>query len=304
MAFSWRFAWVGAAILLIGAAGVLSVAWYACEILTHPKLEASPYRPSDYNLELEKVRFKSLDGLPLTGWFVRGANGATIILAHGMGSDWKKFLPHADYLHNAGYSVFMFDFRYRGEHEGKEFTGGAREYWDIIGAVNYLKTRPDVDMTRIGVLGGSAGAASAIIAAAETAEIKGVIAQIPFTSVGRILNHTFPKLTGLPSFPFAPITRVLCELRFGVDLRETSPIKVVEKISPRPIFFVDEGRDHLFPCDSVEDLYNAARDPKEFWMVPEAEHGRAREARPEEYRRRVLAFWQKVFGNQPEPLEQ
>jgi hypothetical protein len=34
------------------------------------------------------------------------------------------------------------------------------------------------------------------------------------------------------------------------------------------LFLFDEGRGHLFPCDSGEDLYNAARDPKEFWMVP------------------------------------
>ncbi|MFQ5926557.1 MAG: alpha/beta hydrolase, partial [Terriglobia bacterium] len=232
----------------------------------------------------------------LAGWFIPGTNGATVILAHGMGSERSWMLSHANYLHKDGFSVLLFDFRYRGEHEGDDFTGGAKERWDIEGAVDYLKTRSDVDPDRIGAQGSSAGAASAILAAAETPEIKGVVAQIPFNSVSGILNHIFPILTGLPSFPFAPVTRLVCEFRLGVDLDDIAPDKVIAKISPRPVFLIDEGKDHLFPYDSVEVLYNLAREPKQFWSVPGAKHGKAWETAPEEYERQVLAFWRKALG--------
>jgi pimeloyl-ACP methyl ester carboxylesterase len=65
----------------------------------------------------------------------------------------------------------------------------------------------------------------------------------------------------------------------------------------RPILLVDDGQDTLFPCDSVEDLYVAAGEPKEFWIVPEARHGKAWETKPEEYKRRVLAFWREALGS-------
>ncbi len=205
-------------------------------------------------------------------------------------------LPHADYLYRAGFSVLLFDFRYRGESEGDAQTLGAKESWDIQSAVDYLKTRPDVDPERIGVHGSSLGAASAILAAAEKPEIKGVVAQIPFTSINGILCHSFKEKFGLPCFPFAHVTVWITELRLGVDFDKVAPVEVVGKISPRPILLIDEGLDALFPCNSVETLYEAAGDPRMFWSVPDAKHGKARETAPEEYERRVLAFWRETLG--------
>lgn len=285
-----------AVVVGVGVAIVLAVGWYASEEVIHPPQKESPYKPSEFNLPLEDVHFQSRDGLRLAGWFVAGTNGATVVLAHGRGSYKDWMLPHADYLYRAGFSVLLFDFRFRGESEGDAQTFGAKESWDIQSAVDYLKTRPDVDPKRIGVHGSSLGAASAILAAAEKPEIKGVVAQIPFTSVNGILCHAFRKKFGLPCFPFAYATKWISELRLGVDFDNVAPIEVIGRISPRPVFLIDEGKDALFPCDSVENLYNAAKGPREFWMVPEAEHGKAREARPEEYKRRVLSFWRHTFG--------
>jgi fermentation-respiration switch protein FrsA (DUF1100 family) len=205
-------------------------------------------------------------------------------------------LPHADYLYRDGFSVLMFDFRYRGESEGDEQTLGAKEPWDIEAAVNYLKKRPDVDPRRIGVQGDSLGAAAAILAAAETLEIKGVIADIPFKSLSSVIDHSFTHLVGLPSFPFAPVSKFICELRLWVDLDDVAPIKVIGEISPRPVFLIDNLKDDLFPSDSVERLYAAAREPKQLWQIPGAPHGKGWETAPEEYERRVLTFWRETFG--------
>ena len=292
-----RMVYWAVATFLVVVGSVFAIGWYGCEMLTHPELGQSPYTLPQYpHLPVEDVYFKSRDGVRLGAWFFPGTNGATIILAHGMGSERSSMLPHANYLHKDGFSVLLFDFRYRGEHEGDEYTGGVRERWDVEGAVDYLKTRSDVDATRIGVQGGSGGAVSAILATGETPEIKGVVAHTPFTSVPMVLNHVFPILTRLPSFPFAPVARRICEFRLDVDFEEMSPIKFIGKISPRPIFLIDEGLDQMFPCNSVELLYKAAGEPKEFWSVPDAEHGTAWKKAPEEYERRVLAFWRDTLG--------
>ena len=274
---------------------IFAVGWYASEEVIHPPEDPSPYSPEQYNLPLEKVHFQSRDGLRLAGWFVAGTNGATVVLAHGRGGYKDWMLPHADYLYRAGFSVLLFDFRYRGESEGDAQTLGAKESRDIQSAVDYLKTRPDVDPGLIGVQGNSLGAASAILAAVETTEIQGAVAEIPFTSINDILCHSFKHEFGLPCFPFAWVTKWISESRLGIDFDKVAPVETINKISPRPVFLIDEGLDKLFPCDSVEVLYKAGGDPKMFWSVPEATHGKAWETNPEEYERRVLAFWRQTF---------
>ena len=101
-----------------------------------PAVGGIAYDRSQFDLPLEDVHFQSRDGLRLAGWFIPGTNGATVILAHGRGSERSRMLPHANYLHKDGFSVLIFDFRYRGESEGDESTLGAKEPWDIEGAVD------------------------------------------------------------------------------------------------------------------------------------------------------------------------
>ena len=283
----------------IAATVVCVGAWIGCDRAIHPPLEESPYDTSQFDLPLEDIHFESHDGLRLAGWFIPGTNGATVILAHGRGGERSGMLPNANYLHKDGFSVLMFDFRYRGESEGEESTLGAKEPWDIEAAVDYLKTRSDIDPERIGVQGCSLGAVSAILAAAETPEIKGVVAEIPFKNLTSAIAHAFKHAkegVGLPSFPFAPVSKFFCELRLGVDLNEVSPVNVIGQISPRPVFLIDDLEDDVFPRDSVEALYEAAREPKELWQIPGAPHGQGWETAPEEYERRVLAFWRRTFG--------
>jgi fermentation-respiration switch protein FrsA (DUF1100 family) len=284
------------AVFLLILVGVGAIGWVGCKRGLHPERAPKKYYLSDFNLPgLETVHFKSRDGFRLAGWFVQGINGATIILAHGRGGDKTWMLPHADYLHRDGFSVLMFDFRHRGESEGDAQTLGAKESWDIESAVAYLKKRSDVDPARIGVLGNSLGAASAILAAAEMRDIKGVVAESSFTSINDAMWWTFPRIVGLPSFPFAPVSKFICELRLGVDLDAVAPIKAIAKISPRPVFLIDNLEDNLFPSDSAETLYAASREPKRLWQIPGCPHGQGWVCAPGEYERRVLDFWRKTF---------
>jgi pimeloyl-ACP methyl ester carboxylesterase len=272
------------------------ISWSACTKAIHPEREVSPYKLSGYDLSVEEVRFKTRDNLTLAGWFIPGTNGATVILVHGRSGNRHWMLPHANYLHKSGFSVLLYDSRSFGESEGDVVTQGAKEPWDIEGAVEYLKTRTDIDPERIGVQGNSLGAASAILAAAEMPEIKGVVAQIPFNSFNDVLCHVFPQIVGLPCFPFAPITKFICECRLWVDYDYVDPSKVIGTISPRPVFLIDELADRLFPPDSVEVLCEAAREPKKLWKIPRAPHGKGYGTAPDEYERRVLDFWQQTFG--------
>ena len=209
-----RIYWAVGIVSVVAVLAVIAVGLYASEKFIHPP-EDPPIDPEPFDLPLKDVYFESRDGLRLAGWFVGGTNGATIILAHGRGSDHSYMLADAKYLHENWFSVFLFDFRYRGKSEGDAQTLGAKEAWDIESAVNILKTRTDVDAERIGVQGNSMGAVAVILAAAEMPEIQGVIAEIPFMSIRGTFNHSFEKIIGLPSFPFALVTKWICELRLA-----------------------------------------------------------------------------------------
>jgi pimeloyl-ACP methyl ester carboxylesterase len=285
-------------VLFIMCLTVLCIlSWIGCERAIHPKTEVSQYTLSQFDLAVENIRFKTRDSLTLAGWFIPGTNGSAVILVHGRESTRHEMLPHAYYLNKDGFSVLLYDSRYRGESEGEAVTYGAREKWDIEAAVDYLQVRNEVVPKRIGVQGSSLGAASAILAAAEIPEIKGVIARIPFKSFNGVLYHAYPKLIGLPAFPFAPLTKCFCEIRLGVDFDSVDPSKVIGKISPRPIFLIDELEDDLFPSDSVEVLYEAAGEPKQLWQIPGAGHGKGFETDPEGYSKRALEFWRQTLGN-------
>jgi dipeptidyl aminopeptidase/acylaminoacyl peptidase len=287
--------WVAATatILSVAFVALFAVGWYASERVIHPPQDVPP---TSSDLRTERVSFMSRDGLRLAGWFVPGTNGATVVLAHGRGAEHSQMLPDAEILNASGFSVFLFDFRFRGQSEGAAQTLGAKESWDVQSAFDYLRTRADVDAARIGVQGISMGAVAAIVAAAERPEIRGVIAEIPFASINSIMNHSFRQEFDLPAFPLAHITKWIGEWRVGLDFDRLAPIEVIGRISPRPVLLIDDADDRLFPPDTVELLHQAAREPKALWQVPNCRHGNARRCVPGEYQRRVIGFWQDTFG--------
>jgi fermentation-respiration switch protein FrsA (DUF1100 family) len=69
---------------------------------------------------------------------------------------------------------------------------------------------------------------------------------------------------------------------------------VVERISPRPVFFIyaagGQGGEEL-----SQDFYESAGEPKDVWKVPEGGHVGGAEARPREYERRMIAFFDEAL---------
>ena len=276
---------------------LIAVAWIGMERALRRPPRAEEHRPADYCLPVEEVSFPSRDGLRLAGWFVPGGNGATIVLLHGYGRSRAELLPHADYLHRAGYSLLMLDFRSRGESEGKIVTVGVKEPLDVLGTLDYLKSRPDVDSVRIGLQGVSLGAMAGLIAMAQSPEVKGLVAEGGFTTIRSVLGRGFQHFTRLPPLLLAGLAEIIGQLHYGLRPQDVQPIRELAKINPRSIFFIHGLEDDLIPPEESRRLYEAARGGRELWLVPEAAHARAIEAAPEEYQRRVLAFWERCLGD-------
>ena len=105
----------------------------------------------------EDVRFPSGD-VQLAGTLLAPSTAGkhpAIILVHGSGAENREFiLPFARFLVRRGVAVFGYDKRGVGGSTGDWQTASFEVLaGDVVAAFDYLKTRKDVDATRIGLLG-------------------------------------------------------------------------------------------------------------------------------------------------------
>ena len=279
--------------------GPLAVAWFLSGQLLHPKPRVEDNSLDNIPLPVEPVSFASRDGTRLAGWFIpapgRPQPAPGIVLSHGWARSRCELLPHAAFLHRAGFAVLMFDYRHRGESEGDAITMGIRERSDLLAAIDTLCARPEVDAGRIGVFGMSMGGVISVLVGARDGRVRAICAEAPFATHEVIMTRALRHYFHLPSFPVAHLARWIFKLRVGASLDDVDPVDFVADFSPRPLFIMACERDAVIGCDETERLYAAAAQPKRFWLIPGADHARGWQAAGAEYEQRVTAFFQETL---------
>lgn len=287
----------------MGGLGLLAIAgWLVADRASHPPrvFRAAELQTYPFAGVAEEVQFASRDGTHLRGWFLpgHGHTGWTVILLHGYGQSRTAMLPHAAYLHGAGHNVLLFDLRGSGQSGGDRVTFGMLEPLDVLGAVDAVLRRPEVDPSRLAVQGVSMGAAQAILSLAVDWRLRAAIAESAFSSLDEMIARNFRQYIGLPAFPFATALTFVIERRAGGRAGDVHPEAAVRRFRDRALFVIDDENDRLNPHHSGQRLYTAASGPKEYWRVPGAGHAGAYAADPAEYARRVLAFYARHEGTE------
>ncbi len=95
------------------------------------------------------------------------------VLSHGFASDGTVMESSARLLVKKGISAMIFDLRGHGD-SGGSLDGNCQE--DIIDACNVLSSLPEVDSSRIALIGHSLGAIESIIAATRIKNLKALVA--------------------------------------------------------------------------------------------------------------------------------
>ena len=262
---------------------------------THPPRYQLHIPPSDYHVPYETVSFTTRDGVLLKGWVVKPERLLTktpaIIICHGVGANKSDFTELAVFLSKRGYVVLLFDFRAHGESEGNRTSLGYREQKDIVAALDLLKTRPEIDVKRIGIYGFSMGGSAAILAAAQTNAFRAVVVDSAFTSLRDQAHDAITGFYRLPSFPFLPLAIMGYQLYFQTSVDNISPVSVIAKIAPTPVLIIAGEGDALIPADNGRRLFSAAKEPKELWIIPNADHGATMVAAGSAYEERVGEFF-------------
>lgn len=253
------------------------------------------------HMETEEVWFRSLDRTRLHGLWVPGRKEyPTVVLCHGYFKSLAEPLGVGVKLNEAGYNVFLFDFRACGRSGGRFTTIGYKETWDLQAAVRFVRER--YGRGPVGVLGISMGAAAAITAAAQTEEMAALVADSAFAHLEGVMRKKIPEFALFRWLvPFGWISVLIGEVMAGARLRRVRPVDCVGRLSPRPILFVHGERDSYIPHEQPRELFEAAGEPKEEWMAPGSDHAVARLDHPEEYMRRVRAFFDRYLLEPKKP---
>ncbi len=251
--------------------------------------------PEDLGMPCEDVSVVNEDGQRLTGWYIPGDNGATIMAAHGSPGGRQDVLYEAQFFNERGYSVLMGSFRAHDESEGERVTYGSDEQKDLAAWHQYLLGRDDVDPERIGLYGESMGGGTSILYTAKNDGIRALATVSGFALTQEVVEHFIKyENPGLPKWLISILSSLIVfwgEQVGDFDVEELDTEAVIADISPSPLLIMHGESDDKTGGSCGQQLYDAAEEPKEIWLCPECKHVDFEKHRPEEYQQTLLVFF-------------
>src|SRR5829696_2276695 len=271
----WRYprrALLAAGGLVVALAVVLPIG--LAYVTTHTGRAVVP--PNHLGVPYEDVSFTTGDGLELEGWYVPSRNGAAVIAFPGRNGPQKQ--------------TRMLARHGEGKSEGEPNSWGWGGDADVKAAIAYLRRRPDVDPDRIGGIGLSVGGEMMIETAAETGAVAAVVSEGAGArsfneemdqDVGELEKRT---LGGLLSVTKTASIAALANESPPANLRDLSA-----KVQQPLLLIAAPNSGH---GEELNRGYHAAAgENSTLWEIPESGHVGGLEARPEEYERRVVGFF-------------
>lgn len=311
MAFWILGAAVACAILLVGGFMAYVLTRYMPIIVNiFEEGQILPPPPSGARLAGEAVDFTATDGTPLHGIFLKGegGNGKTVVFCHEYGSDMHSLQKYGAALTRHGFCVFAFDFR--GHGASAETNGYVPRQWvtdkevkDTLGAIDYLKTRPDVDASNLGIFGVSRGAGSSICTADRCPDIKAILADSAFSTELTLEKYMKKWVSiyasvriiykNLPNFFYATLG-FLCRRAAQRRLKCSFPSveRAARRLAPRPLYMIYGEKDNYVGLNQAKDLFGCAGEPKALWVVPGARHNESAVVAGDEYAEKVSEFFE------------
>lgn len=146
--------------------------------------------------------------------------------------------------------------------EGYYYQGG---YADIMRMIDYIVTRPDIDSSKIAMVGTSQAGGIALAVTALDYRIKAVVAHVPFLCNFR-LAATMPSLAKT----LLDRARANNEKSFQT-LDYFDPYLLAAKIKV-PVFMTAGGKDVLCPAPTIRSVYDKINSKKEYKFYPDLPH--------------------------------
>jgi pimeloyl-ACP methyl ester carboxylesterase len=204
-------------------------------------------------LPLEEVWLTTPDKERIHGWWVPAGEGAPVLFwLHGNAGNIADRLENLALIHRRGIAVYILDYRGYGRSSGTPSESGL--YTDALTGMDYLKQQRGVPSRGIVVFGRSLGAAVAAEVVRQHGDVAGLVLETPFPSIAAVAR---PLYGGLP-------VECLLQARFELERRLTD--------ITCPLLVIHGDRDQVVPYALGQRVFEAAREPKQFYTIPGADH--------------------------------
>jgi uncharacterized protein len=244
---------------ILGAASVAAIVYASFAAYFSINERAILYRPNPQYVtpqglgltNIEEVKLKTSDGLTILAWVARPRGDAPMIVYfHGNGGSFQRLYGRIQKLNSFGYGVAMLGYRGYSGSDGAPTEDGL--YTDGRALMDWLNAQGYADRD-LAIYGQSLGSGVATKMAAER-RVAAVVLEAPYTSIPDVAAKF------LPYFP--------------LDLLVRDQFRSIDRIAAigAPLLIVHGGRDSVVPQDMGRALLAAAREPKQGYFPPDADH--------------------------------
>jgi len=232
--------------------------------------------PSNFKLMFEDIYITTKDSVAVHAWLVKAKNyqhAPTWIYFHGNAANIGYRLPNvAEFVNQLGINVLMLEYRGFGNSEGAPSERGLM--LDGEAALEYIRSRRDIDQEKVYLFGRSLGGAVAIAVAARLWKtsnppqqpLAGVVVENTFTSIFDMIVVLGQRMR---------IGDLSCLKRILVNFFLTSVWNSIRDIKhiKDPILFLSGQADELVPPEQMKRLFTACASPNATWEeFPDGQH--------------------------------
>lgn len=272
----------------------LLLSWFVGGALIAPHAHSVGSLPE--GLAGRVISLRAASGVNLAGWSVElEQDKGVVLLLHGLGGSRRGMLARSRLLTAAGYSTLLIDLRAHGESGGEHTTLGHLERHDVRAAVAFARDLHPGEP--IAVLGVSLGGASALLAA--PLEVDAMVIESAFPSLRQAVRNRVAARLGRLAYLPAELLLVQTWLRFGISAASLRPIDSMAELGC-PIFLLSGELDQETTPAEARAMFEAAREPKQLWLVPGVKHEDINRMSPKRYEQRLLAFLGEHMGHERE----
>jgi len=204
--------------------------------------------PAHLGLEGEHVWIDGPSGKRLHAWFIPvDTEAPAVVVLHGWGGNATDMLPIAPGINSVGFHALFLDARTHGLSDNEDFMSMPRFAEDLDTALAWLHARDDV--TTVGVIGHSVGAAAAILAASRDTTIDAVVAVASFAHPEELMWRAIP-------YP-APVKWTLLRIirrMIGVSFDDIAPRNRIGEVKV-PVLLLHGDADEVVPVEDALSLH-------------------------------------------------
>jgi len=287
----------GAAVALAGAAWMgacASLYWHAFRPVRWGEDAERGWTPADLGVPHESLETRTRDGLRLIAWYLPGTRPAAVVVSGGHRGRAGDVLGISAALQRAGFHVVVHGWRGTPGSDPAAHTLGVFERRDLQAAIDAVEAR--LGEVPVGLLGFSLGGAVSIVVAADDSRVRAVCADSAFSDPAAVLADGVERVLRIPGAVLTAPVAAAVAYRTGARLADFSPLAAVARISPRPLLLIHGAEDRAVALRHARALYDAAREPRQLWVVDGAAHVGGYFADREHYCERVLGFFERSLA--------